>query len=389
MSKLYVEPKDNISTPEGLKVYLNESIGKTDIDSLKLRIPYEDVIVINYDLVDKMGVYNCDTGEPVDKEKAKPRNWFVMEKLNKAGKKLYSHKYRIEYITGSKGFTSSYLSIGLNSKILEQPYFQGIRNENVRLCYDRLMSDKVVSFSYDSFLDSVCTDVDFKKDFLIQSRETFSQAMKHLTEASKEYKQANKGVNPINKPKNQGIEWATRKTATSSYCFLKIYNKAVQCAFDENMNTFYNEYLKDGTEQVENRIRIEFTIKSKKGFSRMGIESHRLRDLLNLTQEKKDEMNAIIVKQHLGTRIVEARKLKEGLSTQESTYYGLMSGYVNNTNLGKFDIINLAVENIQVKQRKSEMKSKLSKLFDSYIKPREKAKENESISNLFDALNWA
>ena len=121
----------------------------------------------------------------------------------------------------------------------------------------------------------------------------------------------------------------------------------------------------------------------------MGIESHRLRDLLNLTQEKKDEMNAIIVKQHLGTRIVEARKLKEGLSTQESTYYGLMSGYVNNTNLGKFDIINLAVENIQVKQRKSEMKSKLSKLFDSYIKPQEKAKENESITNLFDALNWA
>lgn len=388
MSKLYVEPKDNISTPEGLKVYLNESIGKTSIDSLKLRIPYEDVIVINYDLVDKMGVYNCDTGEPVDKEKAKPRNWFVMEKPNKDGKKLYSHKYRIEYITGSKGFTSSYLSIGLNSKILELLYFQGIRNENVRLCYDRLMSDKVVSFSYDSFLDSVCTDVDFKKDEF-QSKEIFSQSIKTLTKATKEHRQSRKGVNPFNKPTNQGIEWTTRKAATSSYCYLKIYNKAVQCTFEEDMNTFYKEFLKDGTEQVENRVRIEFTIKSKKGFSRMGIESHRLRDLLNLTQEKKDEMCATIVRQHLGTRRVEASKPKVGLNPTEIALHGLMSLVVDNTNLGKFEIIDSAIENNLVPARKSEMKSKLSKLFDSYIKPREKAQENESISNLFDALNWA
>ena len=76
---------------------VNKNINTLDtveIDSLRMRIPFDQVTVLNTDIVDRFGVYNADTGEEL--EEPKPRNWYRVEKNNKCGDKLYTYKWAIE-----------------------------------------------------------------------------------------------------------------------------------------------------------------------------------------------------------------------------------------------------------------------------------------------------
>ena len=49
-----------------------------EIDSLKLRIPYDQITIVNSLIIDKIGVYNVETGEEL--EEPTPRNWYRVEK---------------------------------------------------------------------------------------------------------------------------------------------------------------------------------------------------------------------------------------------------------------------------------------------------------------------
>jgi hypothetical protein len=385
MGKLHIEPNDSFNAPEGLKTYLNDSIGKTNVDSLKLRIPFSKITILNSEIVDKIGVYNCATGEELEEPKA--RNWYRVPKLNDKKEILYSYKYEILNITLDKGITDKYLCIQLNAKMLHIDYFEGITESNLKLVYDRLMSDKVVSFSYEALKLSEVTDVDFKKDIISKD---FKKATEVLYEMSKSYKQAKKGANIFGKPKVKGIgiEWSNRQTATPSNPFFKLYSKAVQCTFHNKMIPFYREYLKDGTEQVEDRIRIEYTIKNKKHFRKYGIESCRLIDVLRLTEAKKEFIRKDMISIHLHSRIAQSIKPKEGLNPTEAIHYSTMSYMVENTMLSKEDIVKQHIEFVVEKVARYRAKKKLNDIYDTYISARKKAKENESLSNLFDALNW-
>ena len=385
MEKTHIEPNDSFNAPEGLKTYLNDSIGKTEVDSLKLRIPFSKITILNSDIVDKIGVYNCATGEELEEPKA--RNWYRIAKSNDKGESLYSYKYEILNITLDKGITDKYLCIQLNSKILQRDYFDGITESNLKLAYDRLMSDKVVSFSYEALTLSEVTDVDFKKDII---NKDFKKATEVLYEMSKSYKQAKKGANIFREAKGKGIgiEWSNRQTATPSNPFLKLYSKAVQCTFDKKMIPFYREYLKDGTEQVEDRIRIEFTIKNKKHFRKYGIESCRLIDILRLTEERKELIRKDMISIHLHSRIAQSIEPKEGLNPTEAIHYSTMSYMVENTMLSKEDIVKQHIEFVVEKGARYRAKKKLNDIYDTHISTRKKAQENESLSSLFDALNW-
>ena len=99
--KIEREPNSSLEASESLKTYLNESIGKFEVDSLKLRIPFNEITIINSEIVDKIGIYNAESGEVI--EEPKPRNWYRIEKKNERGEKLYSYKLSIENITLEKG----------------------------------------------------------------------------------------------------------------------------------------------------------------------------------------------------------------------------------------------------------------------------------------------
>ena len=373
---------------ESLKTYLNDSIGKFEVDSLRLRIPFNDITIINSDIVDKMGIYNAVSGEII--EEPKPRNWYRVEKKNERGEKLYAYKLSIEKITLEKGRASKYLCMQLNSKILEKDYFKGLTPETIEKAYNTLMNEMIVSFPLDSFLEAECTDIDFKKDII---NKHFIPSIEVLYSMSIPYKKAKQGANIFREKTNKGIEWGGhRRTATPTNPFLKLYHKGIQCVSSKDMLPFYREYLKpgemQGLEQIEDRVRIEYTLKNKKHLRKYGIESHRVKDILSISQEKKNDMLKDIVKYHLEAREPQSIKPKEGLAPMDMILYSTMSDMVENTIRSKDDIVKKHIEFIEEKNARYRAKKRLNMIFDTYISTRKKAKENEGISSLFNALNW-
>lgn len=381
------ESKGVLEASKGLKAYINESIGKFEVDSLKLRIPFNEVTIINSEIVDKIGIYNAESGEII--EEPKPRNWYRIEKKNKRGEKLYSYKLSIEDIKLDKGRVSKFLCIQLNSKILEKDYLQGLTPGTIEKAYNILINERIVLFSLESFLNAESTDIDFKKDSI---NKHFVKAIEVLYSMSIPYKKSKQGANIFREKDNRGIEWSNRRTATPTNPFLKLYHKGIQCVSSKDMLPFYNEFLKpgelQGLEQIEDRVRIEYTLKNKKHLKKYGIESHRLKDILSISQDKKNDMLKDIVKYHLEAREPQSIKPKEGLAPMDMILYSTMSDMVQNTIRSKEDIIRKHIEFIEEKGARYRAKKKLNMLYDTYISTRKKAKENEGISSLFNALNW-
>ena len=372
---------------DSLKTYTNDSIGKFEVDSLKLRIPFNEITIINSEIVDKIGVYNAESGEVI--EEPKPRNWYRIEKKNKRGEKLYSYKLSIENITLEKGRVSKYLCIQLNSKILEKDYFKGLTPGTIEKAYNILMNERIVSFNLEAFLYAESTDIDFKKDII---NEHFIKSIEVLYSMSIPYKKAKQGANIFREKDNKGIEWSNRRTATPTNPFLKLYHKGIQCVSHKDMLPFYREHLRSGEmqslEQIEDRVRIEYTLKNKKHLRKYGLVSHRLKDILSISQEKKNDMLKDIVKYHLEAREPQSIKPKEGLAPMDMILYSTMSDMVENTIRSKEDIVKKHIEFIEEKNARYRAKKRLNMIFDTYISTRKKAKENEGISSLFNALNW-
>lgn len=365
---------------------VNKNINTLDtieIDSLKLRIPFDQIQIVNSQIIDKIGVYNVETGEEL--EEPKPRNWYRVEKQNIICQKLYSYKWDIQNITLQKGRAFKYLCVQVNSKVLHEHYFKGISLHTAKLVYKRLMAEKVVSFSLDTFLNAECTDIDFKKDVL---NENFRKAITILNDMSKPFKQYGKGANAFMQKDNLGIEWSNRRTASPSNPFLKLYHKGLQCVSHKDMKPYFEEYIKGGKEIVKDRIRIEFTIKNKKHLKAFGVNSQRLVDLLKLNQDKKIEMLEGIVKHHLLPRVTPVIKPKTDLKPTDMMLYVAMSGWSDNSFHNRDMIIKEMTDPIHPASRRSESKRKLENLWDTYIQMRSKAKENEGLTHLFSALCW-
>ena len=216
-----------------------ENLERVEIDSLRLRIPFEEVTVINPVLTAKIGSYNADTGEAIDEPTA--RNWFRSEITNKATDKLYSYKWDVEKVTLHKGYPRKFLLIQINSKLLEKRYLQGLTLENSEVIYKQLMAQKVAHFSYEDFMQSECTDVDFKKDVI---NKDFIKAKEILNHMSKSYRQIAKGVKVFNTKDNSGIQWSDRRTASPSNPYLKLYHKGVELTNNKKSIHFYNEFIK-------------------------------------------------------------------------------------------------------------------------------------------------
>ena len=91
-------------------------------------------------------------GEPI------VRNWLVKEY------KGYSTRWQIRDLKLEKGRSRKFITVLLNSKILEENYFEGLTIKNHKNVYQKLISMEVAFFEYDSFINAECTDIDFRKD---------------------------------------------------------------------------------------------------------------------------------------------------------------------------------------------------------------------------------
>lgn len=345
------------------------------IDSLKIRIPLSEVELIGDNLGKIHTVVNVETGESFDEFK---RN---SEKYNYKGVSVH---WRLED-QYDKGIVIPYLVILVNSKIFRDlRYFHGITKDNSKSVYDNIIELGIAKFTYDSFLKAQCTDVDFKKDFYCK---IFKEVISHLQNISKSYKLSRKGINPFKGKGNKGVEYGSRKTATPAYPYLKFYHKFLELV--TNSTEFYNEYIKPLKWDIDNLVRVEFTIKNKKHFAKYKIENTSLENILNLEQSTLEDIMKDVLSVHLDQRVnVVLPKAK--LNTMDILLLNFVTFCLKNgmsyNQICENYIVGTSKDPNKDKLR---IRNKLDEIYKTEIKGSLEDNKSIEVDSFFNALGWS
>ena len=369
-----VQPKTAIPTNEGNKI---------SIDSLKIRIPIENVKIINKQLTDYLQpcFLSKETGEIIIKEKEFKRQALKIEyngiKVHYSIVKIKTQ--RSNFVKGNSNSGKEYLVVLLPSKVLKEPYFDGITAENIETIYNELMKHKVVNFTLETLLNSSCTDVDFKRDLLIKEEE-YNKLLSELRFNT--IKSSKLGKGHIPPKKGNGIQWSKREYSTPGNPFIKFYDKKIE--LNENSHEFANKYLTNIN--YNDLIRQETTVKNKDHFRKLGIEDTSLESLLNLTDEQKENIMQTALKKQIEPR---TRQIKEkvGLSPTETTDYYFL---INMLKIG------ISIETIKYqstisishRNSKKDRQNKLQWIYDKHIKENNIYKTDINMANIFKQINW-
>lgn len=351
-------------------------IGEIEIDSLKVRIPLSKVHILDEELGATIVPVNQRTGDVYDDQMYKKNSY----KIHYKGISVY---FGLENQIDYKGEVIEYLVIMFNSKLLHDRYFEGITETNIGFLYDRLISFGIVSFDYDTFLSSECTDVDFKRDDV---QNEFRDAVTFMETNAKSYKQKDKGCNPFKSKDKLGIEFGSRKTASHIYPFLKMYAKGVELI--NNSLDFWSEFLSDQGLDIADLVRTEITIKNKKHFMRLGIRDTRLETLLRLKQEQKKEFFVDAFKIHLEPRTTLGRILSDELTPKDKIIVSLLSqtmAFGRSFDDTKEIILSCMSSPVQ----KSRSKKELEQLYEENLRGSKEDTKTRRMSKWFSDLGWS
>ena len=279
-------------------------IGEASVDSLKLRIPLQNVKVLQA-LSKNVIEVDADTGE-IDGIVFKK----VAKTIDDSGIKVrYAHEKQVT----DKQILDEFVTIGLPAKTLKGKYFQGFTLDNISKAYDYIISQKVVSFSFDDFLSADCTDVDFKKDTKM-TRDDLMQIIQECKRLTKPSADSSRGYDSFERKNNTGIQWSDRRnTNFKSNPYIKIYHKEIELLNKSNL--FATEFLSDL--DYTDKVRVEVTIKNRQHFKKYGIDDTSFRSVLSITSDLKDSFISSALKVHLEPRVRSYRPRK-GLTPNDA-----------------------------------------------------------------------
>lgn len=358
------------------------------IDSLKLRIPLSLVQVTDPIILDHVIEVNERTGE-IDPETYKRK--FKEYNLTDTSKV----KLGIETRTTAKGVEEC-LMIYVNSKILQERYFEGITFDNSRHIYDTIQGLNVVIFPYEVFMRSDCTDIDFKLDERM-SQDEWNELLKQFQLATIPTKESDKGFKrfkPTKKdPYQNGLQYNSRARASASRPFLKLYWKGGE--LKSKSNEYRSEHLPHVNEHdLLEIVRIETTIKDKRHAKLLGIENTTFLTLLSLTEKLKEDIFRKMLSKYLEKpkRQIEIKGLKstEGsLSPIEHIMYCSLLSLLEHTKDTPENVINALIQTIPSKVSKSRKKSELTQIYERHIKGSKVDLRNSKINSFFAKFGWA
>jgi len=328
-------------------------------DSLKWRGPTSKCKILNEGLNGNLIIVNDKTGVVLDrifKKNAYP--------INDNGINIY---FAIEEQTTADQSRKSFITILITSKLLKERYFEGITKNNIRLVYDALMSYKIVSFSYDTFLNGEVTDVDFKKDISTSEMDSIIKGSYSLT---KENHKMSEVCRTFNKKDNKGIQWSKRDTTeVMKKPFVKIYHKGLDLTRSKSKEFYENYILGTASEiKVDNRVRIEFTIKNKKHFRSHKVLETTLKNILSLSKEKKDQMFTTSLSSHLDIYESKPISIKEDLSPNHKIILKLMDIAIKTKKYVPDSLLIMLVHDIEDKSIRSRKKKELKLLFETRVR---------------------
>jgi hypothetical protein len=361
-----------------MKEYSN-SLNIPSIDSLKWRIPLDEVDVLNTNLLDHIinVKTNTSTGE-------------VIEEIPIQSNSLKSEfqDYHIHFAI-NKIFGDKFLVVLINSKLLEHECLNGISMTNIEPIYNQIMSCKVFYCSFEDFLSKgMVSDIDIKKDILITEKD-FRETISQLEKGSKSHRRTKHGCNPFKEKDNLGIEWNTRAGASYTHPFLKVYHKGIEARFSKNRQFFAN-YIDIDSQNVVDRVRIECTIKSFREAQKHGFQDN---TLLTLLKANTEHLNAII--QHSVTSNLEPRlkkverRTKDRLNNTELITFLYLTELIKEKGVSFENALFHILEHQECKVQRARLKKSLTAVYEEQIKGEKFEVKSKRISSFFDSLGWS
>ena len=349
---------------------------KIAIDSLKIRVHLSDVKIINESLQSKWLLINEKTGEQDES--------FFKANSYKVSKNGISTRFGIENQQTASQKIQPFIVILFNSKLLKDRYFEGITIDNIESLYNDIINMGVVSFTYKSFLNAECTDVDFKQDGTI-SIEGFSKSLKKIEEFAKPSKKKNQGYKSFNQANNKGIEFSDRRTTSCrSNPFLKIYHKGIE--LNNKSMKFANDYL--SSIDYTDIVRIECTVKNKAHFKYLGINDTTLHNLLNLSLEVKKSIITSAIKKHLEPRVIEIKNQSE-LKPDKMIIYNLIVALMYSGHSFETIKTTIALSGIDCKVKRSQKGKEIEDIYVNFIKDSALDKTTKEVDNFLNFIGWS
>lgn len=262
-------------------------LGRWSIDSTKLWLPLSDVEILD-DSIQYLYQNICvDTGE-VEKEYKK--NSLAIES---DGIKTRYLIQELPYNLGDGRYEKrQYFVILFNSKLLRELYFDGIDAGNIRNVYESLIAQGVALFSYETFLDGILSDTDFKTDVLI-GKDGYKSISHYFRFNSKEGKRLGVGFKEYRSKDNTGIQFGTRDHATPGRPYFKLYGKGIEMQLGKFFQLHFPGF------HYPDLFRLEFTLKNKSFYRTYNLGSNKLRDVLKWSQSDLKQLSKTIIMKHL------------------------------------------------------------------------------------------
>lgn len=351
------------------------------VDSLRLSFPLEKTEILSTSLLGRQVIkltVDESTGEQIDESFTELNSEYITFEENDV---TYQIKARIENRFGTK-----YLALLLNSKILERDYLQGITKTNIKHIYEKL-NGIIFNMSYSQFLKGSPSDIDLKKDIRVESKEVFDSYTQELKSFTKPTRNKKQGVNRISKPINKGIEWNSREHSTSSRPFLKMYHKGIETNHGEH-SAFFNKYIPKS--ELENRARIEVTIKNKNQAKQYDIDISTLESLLSTPQDELHKVLETAIKKNLLPRLQAKRsKPNEELSGTDLLLFIHLSNMIKNQSYDYYEALEWTLKHFENKQDKYRMKKRLEAIYEQNINGEIYAQKTNNLSSFFKDFGWS
>ena len=338
------------------------------VDSFRIRIPFELVTVINPSLYSHWIEVNADTGETRDSFKS------TAYLIKESG---ISTRYEIKTQVTRDQSSKTFLIIGVNAKMLQGKYLEGITLDNVGLVYEYLIAQQIASFTYDSFINGECTDVDFKKDFKCDNLDALINKLAMMTVSSPKVDEGCRTFTTTNLGKT-GIEWSHREaTNYSKSPFLKVYSKEVDLKSPQRKE-FRDKYMSEA--RIKDLTRVEYTIKNKKHFRSYGINQTDLNSILSLSQDKLQEMLQSTLNKHTN------KPIRSHITTDDDKINTRDQKMINVLNLvidykiGVNEFTTHYVEGLSAKER-SRAKQQIDEVWVKYFSKLDHVKELNKVED--------
>jgi hypothetical protein len=346
-------------------------IGIYSVDSMKLRIPLQNCTDISYKLERVIESYDINTGEKLE---TSTKYW---ERVECEGIKT---KFAIE-LEKIGMIHVKCLTILINSKMLKSDYFTGINKATIPLIYAFCKNQNLASFSYDSFLNAYCTDIDIKRDF-VENENVMWDAIKLM----KKNTLPNINRDAGSEIKNNGIEFNTRRKATQGNPFFKVYFKT------KELNTESVDFTLNHLNEVpENLWRSEYTIKSSNHLKSLipNMENNKLNTLMECTQDDFERAYQKILKRCLGHRMRDINTMipNDKIKPVDAIIVNLVIRAMDKGDT--FDVAKLSALGCIDRKNRSKWNIKLNDLFNAYIKPIENYSNYDKLEDALCKIGYS